>query len=98
MIIKMFSLYDSKAECFGPPFFIETTGQAVRALMDYVNNPETMVSRHPEDFVMYEIGEYDNQKGEVINKNPHVLVGMAADFSNRRKNGEVQKTEIKEVV
>jgi len=98
--IKMFSLYDSKAEAFGPPFFLQSTGQAVRALMDISNDPQSMVGRHPADFVLYEVGEYDDSSAEVVNKNPHILVGMASDFSNKiaKSNGKMSETEIKAVI
>jgi len=100
MKLKMFALYDSKAEAFGPPFFLDTIGQAVRALMDIVNDNQSMVSRHPADFVLYEVGDYDSQTAVVNNKNPHSLIGLAMDYSNKKVlvNGMMSEKEIKEVV
>lgn len=80
MIVKVFSLYDSKAKMFGPPFFMQTRGMAVRALSDLVKDSQSMVCRHPDDFVMYQIGEFNDQDAVFKNQNPHELVSMASDF------------------
>lgn len=80
MITKVFSLYDGKAKAFGPPFHMLQRGQALRALQDLVNDDRSMVSRHPQDFVLYQIGDFDDSSGEYLNKVPHELVGMALDF------------------
>jgi len=83
MVTLVFSLYDSKAKSFGPPFFLHQRGQAIRALGDLVKDGQSMVSRHPEDFVLYHIGEFNDSTGEYINKNPHDLISMASDFKEK---------------
>lgn len=79
MILKVFSLYDSKGKAFGPPAFFNTRGLAIRSLKDAVESGEGALGKHPEDFVMYEIAEWNDNTGEYINKNPHELVSMASD-------------------
>lgn len=101
MITKVFSLYDSKAQAFGPPFYMQTRGMAVRALADTVQDNNSMVSRHPEDYVLYQIAEFDDNTAEYKNKNPHELVSMASDFKKQNptvinevissKNGDKEK-------
>lgn len=88
MQVKVFSLYDSKAKNFGPPFYMQTRGMAVRALSDLVQDNNSMVARHPEDFVLYQVGEYDDATAEFINKNPHELISMASDF---KKTNPIQE-------
>lgn len=80
MQVKVFSLYDSKAKTFGPPFFYQERGQAIRELKDVVETGQGMIGKHPDDFVMYQIAEYSDQIGEFINTNPHELISMASDF------------------
>jgi len=61
----MFSLYDSKSESFSQPFFCRTRGAAVRAITDEVNDERATsdVHRHPVDFELYEIGEFNESRG-----------------------------------
>lgn len=83
MKTKAFSVYDSKAEAFMPPFFMQTVGAAVRAFSDLSNDPNTMVNRHPSDYVLYEIGSFDDDGGTFENLQ-HVHLGLAADFVEQR--------------
>jgi len=53
MIMKMFSCYDSKAEAYMQPFFMNAKGQALRAFADLVNDGQSQFSKHPEDFVLF---------------------------------------------
>ncbi|QCQ84877.1 nonstructural protein [Blackfly microvirus SF02] len=66
MILKVFCLYDLKVGVFNTPFFMAHVGQAVRACMDLGRDRETMVGRHPADFALLEIGEYDDQNGMLV--------------------------------
>lgn len=59
MKMKMFSVYDSKAESFITPWFQPTHGLAERIFTDEVNNPKSSMNHHPEDFTLFYLGEYD---------------------------------------
>lgn len=60
MIHKIFSIYDKKAEAYMPPFMMQTKGQAMRSFVDLVKDPQSSVNKHPGDFELYEIGEFDD--------------------------------------
>jgi len=81
MILKIFAVYDSKARFFGQPFFDQEEGSALRNFGDAVNdgsNPNNMWHRHPEDFSLFELGEFDNGSGEIIPNLPKSLVTASA--------------------
>lgn len=63
MTLKIFSIRDSKGEAFGQPFFQKTHGEAERNFKTLVSDEKSMISKFPEDFDLYYIGEYDDQKG-----------------------------------
>jgi hypothetical protein len=76
----VFTVYDSKSEAYLQPFFLQTKGQAVRAFTDSVNDPQHQFCRHPEDYTLFELGEYDDFKGSFkIHKTPQVI-GKALEF------------------
>lgn len=80
---KAFTVYDGKAKTFSSPFFMITTGMALRAFEDLVNDPATMPSRHPEDFVLYECGTFDDQTGLMEFINPLNLVATASEYKKK---------------
>lgn len=63
MLLRAYSIYDVKALQYHPPFFASTNGAAVRSVHDLVNDTNTSVGRHPADYVLYCVGEYDDSKG-----------------------------------
>lgn len=58
MIHKIVAIYDSKAEAFLKPVFVQSNGAAVRSFADAVNDPSTEFHKHPEDYTMFSIGEW----------------------------------------
>lgn len=63
MTLKIFSIRDSKGEVFNTPFFQKTHGEAERNFRSVVNDGKTTVSQYPDDFDLYYLGEYDDNKG-----------------------------------
>lgn len=66
--MKIFSIYDEKAEAFLQPFFMETVGQAERALIDCMSDENHNFARHSADYTLFQIGEFD-QSTAVITPN-----------------------------
>lgn len=81
MINKLYSVFDAKAQYFGAPFSDMEDGSAVRNFADAVNdgsNPNNMWHKHPEDFSLFFLGEFDNSSGELIPVTPKSLVTASA--------------------
>lgn len=81
MILQMFAVLDSKAGFFGNPWFEQKEASAIRNFSDAVNdssNPNNMWNKHPEDFSLYLLGQFDNNSGEVIPSLPKSLVTASA--------------------
>lgn len=65
---KICAVFDSAAEVFStPPIFAPAVGHAVRAFTDEVRRKadDNPLSKHPQDFVLFELGEYDEATGEL---------------------------------
>lgn len=63
MLLKAFSIRDSKAEIFNQPFFKKSHGEAERDFMQLVRDQKSTVWQFPEDFDLYYVGNYDDQTG-----------------------------------
>lgn len=60
----MFTIRDSKAEGYNTPFFQPTFGLAERMFKDACQDNTTMFSKHPEDYSLYYLGEFDINSGK----------------------------------
>lgn len=80
MILKMYSIRDAKAEIFITPFFKKTHGEAERDFQTAVNDSKTTLHKYPEDFDLYYLGEYDDQKGltQPLDTPQHVAKAISA--------------------
>lgn len=81
MIIKLFAVFDSKAAMFGRIFSDQQEGSAMRNFSDAVNdssNQNNMWNKHPEDFSLFQVGEFDDSTGELIPCIPKSLITASA--------------------
>ena len=78
MIYQVFAVKDSKAAAFALPFFLPRMEVALRSFRDAVRNPEHDMHRHPEDYSLWCIGEFDDNTGAMMPVQP-VLVAQAQE-------------------
>lgn len=78
---KIYVVFDAKAENYGNPMFMSTRGEAIRMFTEECNRQDSMVCRYPEDFVLFEIGTYNEKEDGLIqayiSKKP---IGSGVDF------------------
>lgn len=74
MIFKVYSVLDSKAGAFAPPFFLVNDELALRSIAGARLDPNSMMSRFPGDFKVFCIGEFDDELGTLVPASPRLLV------------------------
>lgn len=62
---QLYSLYDSKAEHYASPVMAPTDAVARRMLAVVVDDPSTELGRHPEDFILFRIGAFNEELGRL---------------------------------
>nr|QJB19072.1 MAG: nonstructural protein [Microvirus sp.] len=80
MILKVFSVLDVKADAYMQPFFSQSRGVATRDFTDVVSNSDHVFSRHPNDFGLFELGEFDDSTGVITSHPVPVSLGLAREF------------------
>jgi len=76
---NLYTIHDSKAEFYRPPFVARSKGEAIRMFAQGANDKETQLAQHPEDFTLYQIGTFDDITGQ-IHHEPHISLGKAIDY------------------
>jgi hypothetical protein len=56
---------DRAADAYGRPMFVTSAGVAIRSFSDEINrnNADNQLFNHPDDFDLYELGEFDDNSG-----------------------------------
>lgn len=81
MIKKVFSICDEKAHAWLQPFFFETTGLAIRAITDCVNDPNHSFNRHAADYTLFQIAQFDDHTAEF--EEVKICLGNLVEFKNK---------------
>ncbi len=65
MKLVLCTVKDRAADAYGRPMFVPSVGVAIRSFSDEVNRDDTenQLNRHPDDFDLYELGEFDDNTG-----------------------------------
>lgn len=64
MLHRIYTIYDSKTEAYLQPFFLQTHGQAIRAITDCVNDRDHQFGKHPEDYTLFHLGSFEDRAAE----------------------------------
>jgi hypothetical protein len=76
MILFVVCVKDRAADVFNRPFFVPHRNVAIRDFTDEVNRVagDNQLNKHPDDFDLYLLGEFDDTRGAFVNNEPQVLV------------------------
>lgn len=80
MEMRVYSVFDSKAEAFLQPFFMQAKGQAIRGFTELANDKNHQFGKFPEDYTLFELGIFDDQKGLIVSHQTPVSMGLAVEF------------------
>lgn len=80
MILKMFTIYDSKAEVYQPPFCARTSAEAVRIFQGLANDDTHPIGQYPSDYTLFRIGMFDQEKGLTAGLKASEPLGKAIDY------------------
>lgn len=82
-MFKVFSVYDGKVKVFSRPFMDQHTGSAQRSFELACKQEESPFAQFPADYVLYEVGTFDEESGRLSANNPVVQVAAAIDHVRR---------------
>lgn len=81
MVSRYFSIYDKKARIYGQLFPSHTPGTAERSVRELMSNPETPMSKFPDDFALYEVFTFDDESGSILQTHePPLLIVEASSL------------------
>lgn len=101
MKLGAYSIFDKLADVYFKPFFVGQDGEAHRMFIDLVNDEKTVLNRHPQDYSLYRIGEFNDNSGELIKTTPKHLANATTvlrKLTNKFNIDELVKENDKELI
>lgn len=87
MILRIFSIFDSKAEAFIQPFYCTTPGLAIRSFESAVNQEGHDFQKYAADYTLFELGAFDQQKGLFDIHDTPINLGLALTYVKDNTHG-----------
>lgn len=82
-MLKVFSIEDVVACSFLTPFFFPSNGIAIRAFADLVNDSNSQVYKHPGDYRLHLLGEFDPVTGKFNVFERSTVLGLGSDYQSK---------------
>ena len=73
MKLNVYAIYDTAVGAYALPFFMQSDPQALRRFGDLVMDADSEVSKHPEDYSLFRLANYNDGRGEFINEDNECL-------------------------
>jgi len=85
MQFNFYSIYDNKAKTFGTPFVMQNDDMAKRAFKTIVDKPDNDYHNHSDDFILYQIGTFEDGTASISQTDPIQNLGVASSFKEPKK-------------
>ena len=98
MILFAYSIYDTASGAYMRPFMMQSDGQAIRSFTDIAMDAEHEIGKHPEDYALFRIGQFNDNKGELVGEDRECLItALEAVAKTRRVDADQQADLLKQV-
>lgn len=81
-MMQIYAIKDKATEAFHNPFFVRARGIAMRMFMDETKNEQSQINKHPDDFELHYIGDFNDETGQIQQTNGTELIAKASDLIN----------------
>lgn len=81
--LKVFVVYDAKVEAYMQPFVLRSKGEAIRSWEEVCNDGQSAMSKHPQDFTLFETAEFDEATGRLSQHEALIPLATALEAKKR---------------
>lgn len=94
---KIFTIHDSAAGAYLPPFFLPTDAMAIRTFGDCINDSKHAFSLHPDNYTLFDLGHWLDGSASISPHNAPISLGNGIDFVKYDQPDEQQLPLLEEV-
>lgn len=85
MKLRIFSVYDQKAQAFMPPFYVPRPEMAMRSFQECANDPAHQFFRSPADYTLYCLGTFDDDSAQFTLEAQPLNLGTALTVKREKQ-------------
>lgn len=78
--MQIFAIRDRALGAYMQPWVAQTPGQATRMFQDELGSNESPMNKHPDDYDLYHIGEFNQDTGVLIPKESAQLLASGKNL------------------
>lgn len=93
MLMSVFCVYDSAISTWMNPLFCRNKGEMLRHFIDAVNDPQSKFAKHPTDYVLFELGTWNDDSCLFDLLKAPVRLGVAMEFLKAQADSIMPKPE-----
>lgn len=82
MLQNIYSIHDSKADAYLPPFFLHSDGMATRSFQDCITDQTHAFGKHPQDYTLFKIGTFNDKTSEIEYFSPLKNLGNGVEYKS----------------
>lgn len=71
--MRMYSIFDIKAQWYMSPTTIRNDEEAKRMFGDLAADERLEIGKHPEDFLLVRVGTFNNETGQLEGTEPTII-------------------------
>jgi len=71
--LHLVTVFDRALSAYLRPFAAASLGVAIREFGEECKRPDSPLNKHPADYSLWKVGEFDDQTGALIPSNPEAL-------------------------
>lgn len=94
LIQQFYSVYDTKAEVYSPPFVAVNHDVARRLFSAAAGDPQTPIGAHPLDYMLMHVGAWNSQSGLIAGAEKPSIISTGLEILQILKN-ERSEMEVK---
>lgn len=79
-MLKLISVLDTVTAAYLNPNCARTTAEALRMFESACKDPNCQFSKHPSDYSLFELGEFDELSGRLLSYEIPRLIARATEF------------------
>ncbi len=85
---NIYSIFDTASGLYQQPLFAKSDGEVIRSFSDVANDKEHQIGLHPEDYSLYRLGIFDDNRGTLTDENNECLSTALECVAMARNNVE----------
>ncbi len=98
MKLTIYSIFDTASGLYSRPFFTQSDPEAMRSFEDISTTADHPIGKHPEDYMLFRIGIFDDTKGKLVDEDNECLVTALECIAKSRKINPTKQLDLVEEI